>query len=326
MRTILTSALVFSVLLMNAQTLVSISVIPKNPTLGKGTFQRFKAIGLYSDNSNLDISNSVTWSSSNSSVATISNSLGNQGYETSVELGNSTIYAVQGAVFASTNLNIIGDADGDAVPDTNDNCVFINNPFQEDTDNDGIGNSCDCAISTANPGDIYATSPAIISVPNGISTGVSNTFYSVLKGGKMNIYNLTPNYQWTKNGLNVGTNSSTYSDNSLMTGDVIKLIISSGSTCAAGNLESNSITTSTLLAVDITKNHINIYPNPAKDKISVTNLQNITSFKIYNSEGRLVKANASISNTIDISILVKGNYYLEIITPLKTYKSKFIKN
>ena len=35
------------------------------------------------------------------------------------------------------------DWDGDGVPDTFDNCRYIPNPNQRDTNNDGLGNICD---------------------------------------------------------------------------------------------------------------------------------------------------------------------------------------
>ena len=35
------------------------------------------------------------------------------------------------------------DGDGDGIPDIGDNCPFIANPTQRDTDRDGQGNACD---------------------------------------------------------------------------------------------------------------------------------------------------------------------------------------
>ncbi len=35
------------------------------------------------------------------------------------------------------------DADGDGIVDTLDNCINVYNPLQEDTDTDGVGDSCD---------------------------------------------------------------------------------------------------------------------------------------------------------------------------------------
>jgi hypothetical protein len=51
------------------------------------------------------------------------------------------------------------------------------------------------------------------------------------------------NYQWKKNGVNVGTNSSTYSGNTFVTGDVITCTITSTANClSASTATSNSIT------------------------------------------------------------------------------------
>jgi hypothetical protein len=44
------------------------------------------------------------------------------------------------------------DTDGDGVPDSTDNCVATANPDQMDSDGDGHGDACDACPATANPG------------------------------------------------------------------------------------------------------------------------------------------------------------------------------
>lgn len=70
---------------------------------------------------------------------------------------------------------------------------------------------------------------------------------------------------------------------------------------------------------------ISIFPNPVKDKIFINNIPNITEVKIYSSEGRLLKSTKTNSNKVEVSSLMKGTYYLEIVTSTKNYKIKFIK-
>jgi gliding motility-associated-like protein len=54
-----------------------------------------------------------------------------------------------------------------------------------------------------------------------------------------------PSYQWKKNGSNVGTNSNSYSDNSLVNGDVITCTLTSDAACSIGNTAtSNAIVVS----------------------------------------------------------------------------------
>ncbi len=53
----------------------------------------------------------------------------------------------------------------------------------------------------------------------------------------------SPTFQWKKNGINVGSNSSTYTTSSLSNGDVIKCLMTSSATCASpATSSSNSIT------------------------------------------------------------------------------------
>jgi hypothetical protein len=84
------------------KSLVSIAVIPANPSIRKGTTQQFMATGSYSDGSTQSLTNSVTWSSSNTSVATISGT----GLATAAGTGSSTIQAASGSITGSTTLNV----------------------------------------------------------------------------------------------------------------------------------------------------------------------------------------------------------------------------
>ena len=77
-----------------------------------------------------------------------------------------------------------------------------------------------------------------ISTPlNTICKGKSATFNAiVLYGGA------SPTFQWQKNGISVGTNSNTYTDNNLADGDIIKCKLISSVSCASpDSVESNSI-------------------------------------------------------------------------------------
>ena len=82
--------------------LSSIVVSPTNPSLVKGMNKQFAATGTYSDGSVADISTSVTWSSSDTLVATIDvNGLAN-----GKVAGSSLITATSGAQSDSTNLTV----------------------------------------------------------------------------------------------------------------------------------------------------------------------------------------------------------------------------
>lgn len=87
-------------------TLTSISVTPTNTSISNGTTQQFTATGIFSDNSNQDLTSQVTWSSSNTAVATISNISSQKGLASSKSVGQSTITATFGTVSGSSSLNV----------------------------------------------------------------------------------------------------------------------------------------------------------------------------------------------------------------------------
>jgi hypothetical protein len=84
------------------KSLVSIAVTPANPSIAKGATQQFTATGTYSDGSTQNLTNSVSWTSSNTSLSTISNT----GLASGVGPGSSTIQATSGSVTGSTTLTV----------------------------------------------------------------------------------------------------------------------------------------------------------------------------------------------------------------------------
>ncbi len=82
--------------------LTSITVTPANSTIQAGNTQPFTATGTYSDSSTQNISSQVTWSSSNTGVATINSS----GLATTISAGSTSITATQGSVSGNTTLTV----------------------------------------------------------------------------------------------------------------------------------------------------------------------------------------------------------------------------
>ena len=79
-------------------TLVSIAVTPGSPTVAPGKTQQFIATGTYSDNSTQNITSAVTWISSATTVATVSNAAASNGVATTLALGSTQISAALGAI------------------------------------------------------------------------------------------------------------------------------------------------------------------------------------------------------------------------------------
>lgn len=89
-------------LTVTAITLQSITVTPLNTSATAGTKVQYTATGSYSDGSTANITTSVTWSSSKTSVATIQSS----GLASAVGAGTATIKATSSSVSGSTSLTV----------------------------------------------------------------------------------------------------------------------------------------------------------------------------------------------------------------------------
>jgi len=91
-----------TLLTMTNATLLAIMVAPANPTVAAGTKQPFTATGTFSDGSKQDLTTSVNWSSTLSSVATIATG----GLANAIVAGQATITASAGSVSGSTLLTV----------------------------------------------------------------------------------------------------------------------------------------------------------------------------------------------------------------------------
>jgi len=84
-----------------------------------------------------------------------------------------------------------------------------------------------------------------------ICAGVNVTFTATPTNG-----GATPSYQWTKNAINVGTNSATYADNTLANGDQISVVMTTSLTC---------VTSPTAASTPIT---MTVNPNPVAPPVT----------------------------------------------------------
>ena len=82
--------------------LTSITVTPANPTISVGRTQQFTATANYSNNTSSNITGSATWTSSDTTIATISSG----GLATGVAAGNVTITATSGSISGTTTLTV----------------------------------------------------------------------------------------------------------------------------------------------------------------------------------------------------------------------------
>lgn len=101
-----------------------------------------------------------------------------------------------------------------------------------------------CGGSTTSTNATLTVNPAVgasitisASPSNTICAGTSVTLTAVpVNGGG------SPTYQWQLNGVNVGTSSSTYTNTSLVNGDIIQCTLTSSASCVSGAVVSNIIT------------------------------------------------------------------------------------
>lgn len=92
-----------STVTVTAAALRSLEIGPSNPTIAAGTQQGFRVTGHYDDGSTRDLTNQVSWASSNKDVA---EALSDTGYFKGLAAGTSRITAAIGSAIAFTDLTV----------------------------------------------------------------------------------------------------------------------------------------------------------------------------------------------------------------------------
>ncbi len=85
---------------------VSIEVTPATASVAKGLTRQLTATGAYSDGTSSDITSLVTWSSSDTAKATVSNAAGSHGLATGTGVGSTTLTATLDGVSGTATLTI----------------------------------------------------------------------------------------------------------------------------------------------------------------------------------------------------------------------------
>jgi trimeric autotransporter adhesin len=85
---------------------MAIEVTPASPTVPVGIDERFKATAMLTDGSTLDVTTATTWTSSDATVASISNAAGAQGLATPLVPGTVTVTATYMGMMATTTLTV----------------------------------------------------------------------------------------------------------------------------------------------------------------------------------------------------------------------------
>jgi hypothetical protein len=156
-------------------TLLSISVTPVNVTINVGQSEQYAATGHYSDGSTRSLTSAVTWSSSQTSVATI----GAGGLASSTAAGATTIGATLGTLYGSTTLTVITTPPPPPPPVCPGGDVsyllefnFAGGAFNNPVFNYNGSNSVDSSIIPANGvllGGVYASAPVFNTYTAGIN-------------------------------------------------------------------------------------------------------------------------------------------------------------
>lgn len=86
-----------------------------------------------------------------------------------------------------------------------------------------------------------------------------------------------------------------------------------------------TITKTELSVSDVSKTALQVFPNPAKDVLNVSNVAANASYEIFNAAGQLVSKGNTGTGKVAVNKLSKGVYFINVDNNGTTLKAKFIK-
>ena len=90
--------------------------------------------------------------------------------------------------------------------------------------------------------------------------------------------------------------------------------------------DANFTITKTQLAVnDVNKKSVQVFPNPVKDVLNVSNVSAASSYEIFNAAGQVVSRGTLATGKVSVNNLVKGVYFINIDDNGTVVKTKFVK-
>jgi uncharacterized protein YjdB len=173
-------------------TLASLAITPATPTVPLGLLEQFTATGTYSDASTHDLTNSVTWASSASTIASITAA----GQATARNLGSTSISAKLGSIQDSTTLTVSAASlrsitiGGDVTIATNTSHSFT----AIGTFNDGSTRNISSNVTWGSSDSTVATMSPSYPVAKGIHVGtaqISATLNSITASANLNVTTAT---------------------------------------------------------------------------------------------------------------------------------------
>ena len=300
------------------------STFTKNNDNGSSPSSERSLLEIQGQNINALIYNTIFWDNTINTT------------ETSIGFGSNSAYAPTVSSYNTiskdtlSNLSFVG---------ISTNNTHLNPLFTNPSSNDFTLQSTSQAINTGDTTGISNLIPAIDLngnsryVGNSIDLGCYENSCSVLNNITTSLNGTTitatensagVTYQWLdcNNNKAIIPNETAQSFTATTNGNYACQITNG---CAIDTTACVSIT-----GVGISENSINnqitVYPNPATTKLSIDNVElKISSIMIIDLTGKTVKTVIPANNTIDVSNLIKGIYFLQVQTEKGVINRKFIK-